>query len=222
MNRMGSEISRIRKEVGMTRKQLAKLVGVTEDYISDVESGKKVVNGDLATKISKAMRQEVGKLDLYEEADKDRKPEPDRKVVKVIEKPVQAVWNDALAGVLKAVPVFNYKMDKEVDNRQLPIIANKVEGCPKEKVFYLTVEDNEMTGFRISKGDMALFCGTQELEKDSVYLVELAGRRMIRQLRTLDGDKLLLVSNGGTVAIETAQKKDVKLLGRLVRLEISF
>jgi DNA-binding XRE family transcriptional regulator len=44
MNRIGFEVSRLRKEIGMSRKQLAKLVGVNEVFITDVEEGRKVVN----------------------------------------------------------------------------------------------------------------------------------------------------------------------------------
>jgi len=41
---------------------------------------------------------EVGKLELYEP--NQDKPEPDRNVVKVVEKPVQDIWNDALSEFL--------------------------------------------------------------------------------------------------------------------------
>lgn len=217
---MGLEISRLRKEIGMTQKQLAKLVGVTEGFIIEVESGRKVLNGELATKISKALRHEVGKLDLYETEENFQKPEPDKRVVKVIEKPVQTVWNDALAGVLKAVPIYDYNMDKAIGIKQLPIIANKVEGFPKEKVLYLTIEENDMIGFKISKGDMALAYSTQEIEKDAILLIEYNGKRVVRKMRVLDSDKLLLVSSVGSLITETVLKKDIKVLARLIRLEI--
>lgn len=220
MSRMGSEICRLRKEAGMTQKQLAKLVGVTERFIEEVETGKKVLNSDLIVRVSKALRQEVGKLDLYDETEVSRRPEPDKNVKKVIEKPVQAVWTDALAGVIMTVPVYDYKMEKAVDTKHLPIIANKVEGLPKDRVFYLTVEDNEMSGFRLAKGDLVLACSTQEIEKDAIYFIELGGRKSIRQIKKLDQDKLLLVSNSGSLTTETASKKDVKVIARLIRLEI--
>lgn len=220
MSRMGSEISRLRKEAGMTQKQLAKLVGVTERFIEEVETGKKVLNSDLIVRVSKALRKEVGKLDIYDEEEVSRRPEPDKNVKKVIEKPVQAVWTEALAGVIMTVPVYDFKMDNAVGSKQLPIIANKVEGYPKDKLFYLTVEDNEMSGFRLAKGDLVLACSTQEIEKDAIYFIELGGRKSIRQIKKLDQDKLLLVGNSGSLSTETASKKDVKVLARLIRLEI--
>ena len=102
----------------------------------------------------------------------------------------------------------------------MPIIANKVEGFPKEKVFYLTVEDNEMSGFRLAKGDLVLSYQTSEVEKDAIYLLEHGGRRMIRQIKKLDHDKLLLVGNNGSLSTDTVMNKEAKVLARLIRLEI--
>ncbi len=219
MSRLGNEISRLRKEVGMTQKQLAKIVGVSEAFIIDVESGKKILSEELVNKISKALRKEIGKVDLYDD-EKYNKPEPDPKVVRIVEKPVQDVWNDALAGVLAAVPVYNYKMDKAVDTRKMPIISNKVEGYPKDKVFYLSIEDDDMAGFRIGKGDVALCHSTHEFEKDGIYFVEINERRVVRQIKSIDASKFLVVSNRGSLITTTLFKKDVKVLAKLIKLEI--
>lgn len=220
MSRMGSEICRLRKEAGMTQKLLAKQVGVTEKFIGEVESGKKVLNSELITRVSKALRKEIGQLDLYDEEEVSRRPEPDKNIKKVIEKPVQEIWTDALAGVIMAVPVYDGKMEKITGTRQLPIIANKVEGFQKDRVFYLTVENNEMSGFRLLKGDLVLAFSMQEAEKDSIYFIEHYGEKLIRQIKKLDQDKLLLVSNSGSIITETVSKRDVKIIARLIRLEI--
>ncbi|HHV29488.1 helix-turn-helix domain-containing protein [Acetivibrio mesophilus] len=218
MSRLGSEIGRLRKELGITQKQLAKLVGVSEGFIADVESGKRILNEDLVKKFSRALRGEVGKLELYEA--EENKPEPDANVVKVVEKPVQDIWNDALAGILMPVPVYRYKMDKSVDTKQLPIIHNKVEGFPKDKLFYLIIEDNDMSGFRIIKDDLALVYSTHDIDKDGIYFVDYKGKRTVRQIKDIGNGKLLLVSNGARLVTDTIYRKDLNVLGRLIRLEI--
>jgi len=220
MSRIGSEISRLRKEAGMTQKQLARMVGVTERYIDEVESGKRVMNSDLISRVSRALRQEAGRLELYDEEEIRLRPEPDKTVKKVIEKPVQEIWTDALAGVIMTVPVYDYAMDKAVAVKQLPIIANKVEGCPKDKVFYLTAEDNEMSGFRIMKGDLLLSCSTHEIEKEGIYFIEHNNRKMLRQIRRLDKEKLLLIGNSGSLTTQTVSAKEVRIIARLLRVEI--
>lgn len=222
MSRIGSEISRLRKEAGMTQKQLAKMVGVAERFIDEVENGKRVMKSDLIERVSKALRQEAGKLELYDEEEVRLRPEPDKTVKKVIEKPVQEIWTDALAGVIMTVPVYDYKMDKAVSVKQLPIIANKVEGCPKDKVFYLMAEGNDMSGFRIMKGDLVLSCRVSEIEKDGIYFIEQGGKRMMRQIRKLEKDKLLLVSNSGSLYTETVSVKEIQIVARLLRVEIAL
>lgn len=220
MSRMGSEICRLRKEAGMTQKQLAKQLGVAEKFIDEVENGKKVLNSELIARVSKVLRQESGKFELYDESEISRRPEPDPAVKRVIEKPVKEIWTDALAGVLMPVPVYNYSMDKALDSKKLPIIANKVEGCPKDKVFYLVVGDNEMSGFRLLKGDMVLACEVAEFEKDAIYLIEKGGKRSIRQVKKLNQDKLLLIGNSGSLDTETVSRKEMVIIARLIRLEV--
>lgn len=218
MSRIGSEIIKLRKEKGMTQKQLGKLVGVSEGFIDEVEAGKRVLNGDLLVRITKVLGQAEDKYDLYDIKDGATVQVP----IKVVPKPVQQVWNDALEGVLKTVPVFDYKMDKAIDTKQLPIISNKVEGYPKDKVVYLKIEDNEMLGFRISKDDLVLACLTQEIEKDAIFFLEHNGKRAVKQIKRLEGDKLLLVSNKGSLVTETVTLKSIKVIARLIRLEIKL
>lgn len=219
-NRMGMEISKLRKELGLTQKQLGKTIGVSESFIIDVEAGRRILNEELIKKLSKALRGEIGKLDTYESENSAYKPEPPKNVVKVVEKPVQDIWNDALAGVLMTVPVYNYKMERQAELKQLPIINNKVEGFAKDKVFYLIIEDNEMAGFRILTGDRVLVHSTHEVDKDGIYFIGYKGKKTIRQVKNIEGGKLLLVSNKGTLVTETVYKKDVNIIGRLIRLEI--
>jgi transcriptional regulator with XRE-family HTH domain len=220
MSRVGSEICRLRKEAGLTQKQLAKSTGVSEGFIEEVESGRRIINSDLIARFAKALRQEAGKLDLFNEDEIRQRPEPERNVKRVIEKPVQKIWTDALAGVIMNVPVYDLKMDKAVGSKSLPIVSNKVDGFPKDRVFYLTAADNEMTGFRIAKGDLVFSCRTQELEKEGIYLIEYGGKRCVRQVKKLNQDKLLLIGNDGSLSTVTAPAKEVNILAALIRLEI--
>lgn len=222
MSRIGSEICRLRKEAGLTQKQLGKMVGVSEKFIDEVESGRRVMSSDLINRVAKALRQEAGRLDLFDESEVRSRPEPEKNVKKVIEKPVREIWTDALAGVLMTVPVYGYDLENSTSSRQLPIIDNKVEGHQKDKVLYIKAEDDSMSGFRIMKGDLALAFRTSEAESDAICLVEHKGARMIRQIKRLDQDRLLLVGNSGRLTTETVSKKEIKILARLIRLEIAL
>lgn len=225
MTRLGTEISRLRQEKGLTYKQLAKLAGVSEGFIIDVEAGKRVLKDEVAARITKILGQEEDKYGLSGGSDEPAEEpvkSPERPHIKAAPKPVQQVWSDALGGILKTIPVYDYTMDKILETRQLPIVSNKVEGFAKEKVFYLKIDESDMAGFRIMRGDTALACMTQEFDKDGIFFMEYNGKRAVRQAKKLDGAKLLLVSNKGGISTETVSMKDIKFLGRLIRIEIAL
>lgn len=222
MNRMGNEIARLRKEVGLSQKEFAKMAGVSENFIMNIESGKKIVSSDFVAKINKVIRKKVGDLDIYEIEMADQKPEPDKNIVKVIEKPIQQIWDDALAGAIMDVPIYNYNLDKVLDIRKLPIISNKVECFSKEQAMFVEIEDNEMSGFRIIKGDIAFANKTSEIEEDGIFLIQYKSKRIIRQLKKLESDQLLIITNGSSFKTETSLRKSVKILARLIRLEIKL
>lgn len=226
MSRIGSDINRLRIEKGMTPKQLGKLVGVSESFILEVESGKRVIGDNLLTRVYKALGQEPSGQNFYVE---DEKPanygaagKVGSKANKVPPKPVVEVWTDALDSILKTLPVYDYKMDKALETKKLPVIDNKIEGYSKDKVFYLRIEDDDMSGFRMAKGDLALAHTTQEIEKDAFFFIEHNNSRTVKQIKKLDGDKLLLVSNKGSLITETVLTKNIKILAKLIRLEITL
>lgn len=226
MSRIGSEVSRLRREKGYTQKQLAKLLGVSEGYIDEVESGKRVLKDSLISRVYRILGQQADNEDAYDggEADKQARPVKTtaKATVKAAPPPVQQVWNNALDAILKTVPVYDYKLEGSLGTRQLPVISNKIEGYPKEKVFYLQIQDNDLSGLRMCKGDLALAYLTQEFERDVFCLVEYNGSRMVRLIKKLEGNKLLLVSNSGSLATEMVDMKAVKILARLIRVEIEL
>ena len=62
---MGNNIKKIRKQKGMTQGDLSEMVGVTRQYISDVENLKKIPSVKIAFDISKALGTNIYKLFYY-------------------------------------------------------------------------------------------------------------------------------------------------------------
>ena len=237
MSRIGQEINKLRIQKGMSSKQLAKALGVSEGFVLDIETGKKIINDDMVGRVSKALNFELGPIGLFAsedklglentEADSSRDSRSTSGATRVPlkaapQQPVQEVWDEAFGNVLKTVPIYDYRMDKIIDKKLLPIEKNKVEGFQKEKVFYLTIEDSDMAGFRIFKGDRALCVLTNEIDSDGIFFVEYSGARAVRQVKRLQADKLLLICNKGTLITETISTKNIKVLARLVKLEIAL
>jgi transcriptional regulator with XRE-family HTH domain len=236
MSRIGQEINKLRLKKGMSPKQLAKKLGVSEGFVLDIESGKKIISDDFIGRVSKALDFELGPIGLFASDDSftpeaqesgissTRVAAPARaavnKTAKSPQEPVQEVWDDAFGNILKTVPVYDYRMEQIIDKKLLPIEKNKVQGFQKEKVFYLTIENTDMAGFRIFKGDMAFAVLTNEIDQEGFFFIEYNGTRAIRQVKKLQADKVLLICNKGTLITETISTKEIKVLARLVKLEI--
>ena len=101
-------------------------------------------------------------------------------------------------------------------------MSNKIEGFAPDKVIYIKIENDDMLGSRIAEGDEALCHITSEAEANGIYLLEHNGERNVREVRKLDGNRLLLISNKGTVKTETVNIKEVKIIAKLLKLEIQL
>ena len=62
---MGNNIKKIRKQKGMTQGDLSEMVGVTRQYISDVENLKKIPSVKIAFDISKVLGSNIYELFYY-------------------------------------------------------------------------------------------------------------------------------------------------------------
>ena len=240
MSRIGQEINKLRIQKGMSPKQLAKKLGVSEGFVLDIETGKKIVSDDMIGRFSKALDFELGPIGLFASDDISPSKHEDtgrglqttagikpKSTINTIQKaasqqPIQEVWDDAFGNILKTVPIYDYKMDRIIDKKLLPIEKNKVEGFTKEKVFYLNIEDSDMSGFRIYKGDRAFSVLVSEIDKDGIFFVEYNGLRAVRQVKRLQADKLLLIYNKGNLITETISTKEIKVLAKLIKLEIEL
>ncbi|MBP1743420.1 MAG: DNA-binding protein [Firmicutes bacterium] len=226
MSRVGDKIKNIRMSTGMSQKQLAKKLGVAESFVKEVETGSKIINQDLVDRISKVLGKDINDITMsfedqaYEE-EKVKKPAA-ASVRKDKPEQVSDVWNEAFASVIKSLPVYNYSLTKVLGAKQMPILNNRIEGHNQDKVFYLEIEDDDMIGFRIAKGDLAFAVSTNEFFNNSISLIQYGDKRVVRQLQRLDNSKALIISNKGSVVTETVSVKDVKVIAKLERLEIKL
>lgn len=224
MSRVGEKIKEARLKSGMTQKALAKKLGVAEKFINEVETGKKIVQEafiDKAAKILNADLNDVSMVVTDEALMEERKNyvPANKKLVKV---QTEEVWDNAFSSVLKNVPIYDYTLKGVKGTRELPIHSNKVEGFAQDKVLYLEIQDNEMSGFRIMEGDLVFAHLVKEMSNNGVFLVDYKGKRKIRQIKSLGNSKVLLVSNGGALLTETMEAKEISVIAKLERVEIKL
>ncbi len=230
MSTVGERIKQGRNAKGMTQKQLAKKLGVAEGYINDVENGRKVVEEKFIERVGKVLGGDLSEMTTlfdsiaYEERKASEASPKSQGTVKnnKIKETINEVWNDAFSSVLKSVGIYNYDLNKPIGKKELPVISNKIEGYAQDKVLYLKIENDDLLGFRICEGDLALANLTSEIESNKIYLIDINGERVIRQLKKLDSNKVLIISNKNMVRTETSHPKDIKVIAKLNRLEVEL
>ena len=210
----------------MSQKLLAKKLGVAEKFINEIEMGRRVAQESLIDKASKILNADFNDVSMVvtdEALIEERKAMSDVKNKSSkgnIEK--DEVWTNAFSSVLKNVPILDYSLKNNKGFKELPIHSNKVEGYSQDKVLYLEIQDDEMSGFRMLKGDLAFATLVKEVSNNGIFLVEYKGRRAIRQIKNLGNSKVLLVSNAGSLLTETMNFNEISVLAKLDRIEIKL
>lgn len=221
MSRAGEKVKSIRLEAKLNEKQFGKKLGVNEAFIKDLENGRKVINDSLISRIKKVFGKDINDInmnDLNEETVQEQK----NMAFKPKRAEVNETWTNAMSSILKEVPIYDYNFNKKLGARELPVVSNKIEGYNHDKVFFVKIEDNDMAGFRIMKDDIAFGHIIHEIENNSICLLEVNGERFIRQIKKLDNTKILLISNNGNVQTQTVSVKDIKVVGKLEKVEFKL
>lgn len=227
MSRVGEKIKEARLKSGMSQKVLAKKLGVAEKFINEVEMGRRVAQESFIEKASKILNSDFNDISMVvtdEALLEERKSikETSNRVISREKIEKDEVWTSAFSSVLKNIPIFDYSLKNSKGFKELPIHSNKVEGHSQDKVLYLEIQDDEMSGFRMLKGDLAFSYLVKEISSNGIFLVEYKGKRAIRQIKSLGNSKILLVSNSGSLLTETMNISEVSVLAKLERLEIKL
>lgn len=244
MSRLGDLLLLERTRQKMTRKEVARMCGISEGYLKDVEEGRRIIQDDQARRILRKIgvrREQEADFTLDEIAaavDLETISPPRRE-----EKPPQppaprkedsrgeggkekgagpsGVWLEALSSVVRAVPVMNAGWI-QVGRRMVPVQDGKIEGAKPDKVCYFEAPDASMRGMRIEKGDLVLIV-PQSLPVDgAVMLVETGAHRCLRKVRLLGNSQILLQSGDREMGAEAVHVSDVRFVGRAVRVEFSL
>lgn len=242
MSRLGDLLRTERLRRNMTLKQVARLGGVSEGYLKDVEEGKRIIADDQARRILKKiglkehneegftlddiaatvdLETVVSKKPVQPPVAKPKAAAESEAVYQSQEQVTGGVWLDALTSVMKRVPVYNAVL-KEVDHRLLPVLDGRIEGAAPDKVFYFRTPDDSMRGFRILKDDLCLVVPSASPIDGAVMLVEYNQHRFLRKVKKLDALNVLLQSYDREYAAETCALPDVNFLGRVVKVEFSL
>lgn len=217
MSRVGEAIKSARCAGGLSSKQFAKKLGVAESFVNDVEMGRKIINEELIKRVEKILNVNLNE-NVFEEISE---PIENIKDVEVNNK-VNKQWEDAFAHILKKIPVCDINFKEIYEYKYLPVMDKKVEGYNADKVIYIKAPDDSMRGFRIHKHDKIMVFQTSEISNNGINLIEIEGKRYIRQIKRLDSNKVLLISHSNDLKTETREFKSFSVVGKCIKLDIEL
>ena len=239
MSRLGDLIRLERTRQKLTYKQVARKCGVSEKYLEEVESGRRIIQDDQARRILRSMGMQqqteadftlddiAATVDLQSavptiaraaEKKLTKKEKHEGTESESTEPVTGSIWLDALSGVLKHVPVMNAAM-KEVGHRMLPITNGKIEGANPDKVYYLTAPDNDLRGFRVMKGDLLLVVPAQAPVDGAIMVLDTPYGKIMRKTVSMPNFQVMLQKFDQSCESEIRNLNAVTVVGRCVRLE---
>jgi transcriptional regulator with XRE-family HTH domain len=217
MSRVGKQIQTARERAGFSSKDLAKKLGVAENFISDVENGRKIINEDLIKRIEKILGASLSDEALEEIT------EPLENIKEVDStKTVNKQWEEAFSHIIKKIPVCDESFKEIFEYKYIPVMDKKIDGYNAEKITYVKVPDDSMRGFRIQRDDKVMIFLNPEIVNNGILLIEADGKRCLRQIKRLDSNKVLVISQSNELKTETRDVKSFVVIGRCLKLEVEF
>lgn len=223
VNRLAVKIKEARLKAKITEKQLAKKCGLSEAYIIQIESGKKVINEKAAENILNALGEKLESIyDIPESQEKPVKPKEVKEEKKEVFNPIEPTdqWAGALANIIKKFPIYDIASNNIVGYKELPVMSKKIEGYHWEKLMFFQASNDELEGLRIKKNDVIMVCLTSEIHNNSIYIIELNKKRIIRQLRKEQNNRVIISDGGRGDSPITSDLSKIKIIGRCVKAEI--
>lgn len=235
MSRLGDLLKLERTRRGLSFKQAARLAGVSDKFLQDVETGKRIIADVEARRILTKMgvaretEAEFSLEDIAATVDLQsavpgiaRRAAPQRpqreEKAPADDKVDGSIWLDALKSVLRRVPVYNAAM-REVGSRLLPVENGKIHGAPADKVFYYQAPDNALRGFRVQKGDAVLIVPQSMSEDGALMLLDTPHGKILRMVKDMPRFQVMLQTYDGQFESDIVNLSDTVFLGKAVRLE---
>ncbi len=234
MSRLGDLIKLERTRRGLAPKDVAKKSGVSVSYLLEVEAGTRIIRDDQARRILKNMGMEkpsesdfslddiASTVDLQSAMPKIAKAasqtKPGKSEVPADVNITGSIWLDALSGVLQHVPIYNAVM-KEIGSRLMPVKDGKVEGAPKDKVYYFKAPDDDMRGFRVHQNDIVLVVPASNVEDNAIMLIQTSHGKMLRMMKLLPRYQVMLQKYDQAFESEIVNMADLQVVGKCIRLE---
>lgn len=242
MSIIGTNIRKVRMKQNLSAKQLAKKCGISEAALIEIEEGKKVPNTQITKTITKALGVHIDAIEPSYFAEYfDETPEPKEtapvSTARVLNaKPADNKQNnvntisDAFSKAVRKIPVLNkvtagkaFPFEGDiVDNKFEPVFQGKNNNVAGEEFVYYMVQDNSMQGARIMKSDLALVFLTDSIRDKDIVLFNYKNSTYIRRYKAVTDSLAVLFPENPDFETFAVEKKDIKVLGKVLRVEFKI
>ncbi len=223
MNRLAMKIKEARLKANLTEKEVAKKAGIEIGYLLQIESGKKVINEQIADKILAALGT---KEDFIKEEPKKNEESSSRPK---IQKPgsvspvaPNAQWESVLAGVVQKYPVVGEQSGKVLGTKELSILGKKVDSIHFEKLMLVQVESPGLPKLRIHKGDIVSLQKINAIENNHIYYFDYQQKKQFGMLRVVSGNKVLILKEINDPSPAEVPLKSIELIGKAIKVEFTL
>lgn len=233
MSRVGENIKKARLDAKLNAKTVAKKLGISEGNLLDIESGKKVINEAMISRLSKILNKDINSMGLssfetesLKEEVQNRKVISEKPIFKKAEKKekvvVNELWDQAFGNNLRNVPILDLALKVPQGTKTYPIHNGKIENEPMEKVFCVKAINNELKGFNIPKDSLLLARDIKEIINEGFYLIEIQGQRLIRKCRNLGNGNIQSIKYEKEEIASIIPSKEIKVFAKFFKVEIKL
>ncbi len=225
MSRIGQQIKDLRTAKGLSPKALGKKAGVSESFILEIESGRKILNEAHIGRLSKILEINLNEAGSFYNPQEDAPPQVNStstqpgKITKVNTPPVPQ-WEQAFTNIIADIPVYNGSMSKVIGSRKAVVQDKRVEGIALDKALYYSVEAPGYESLRLKAGDLVLIRQLSEISELGIYLIRWQGTVKITMVKPVENKLLLMAAHLGSLSAETVTPKEIDILGRCIKAEI--
>ncbi|SHJ71094.1 Helix-turn-helix domain-containing protein [Anaerobranca californiensis DSM 14826] len=217
MNTLGQKIKEARLNKKLTEKQLAKMCGVAESFIIEVEGGRKVVNEKVGENILKKLGVKLEEIiqeniEQKKATDKKLKQETVNQFTPITP---QGQWADALANVIKKFPIYDMEKWEVVGYKDLPVIDKKIDGFRWDKLLFIQYKGKNLEDLRIKEKDVIMVYKQEEIQSNQVYLYKLNNKNVVGKL-VKELNQIYLLDGKEKININ---QREITVIGKCVKVE---
>lgn len=218
MSTLGKSIEKARLQKNMSRKALAKKVGMSERNILEIETGSKIVNSALLSRLSKILGADIvdNQFGLVQETELFSETKDTYKHSKKVESTSHNVIS-AFGNLIYSINVYDYSLLQVFDHISLPLENGKIEGHQKEKIAFIKITNQEMSGFRLCQDDTLLIYKNSQIKDDKISLIRYKNEYILRKIKKLTNDSILLIHHDGTLKSRKVSINEIEILGHAIK-----